>query len=137
MTRRRAATRWYAKRAASGRASRGGALVEVVVFLPVLMLALLAGLQLLFVATSDLSAQNAARAGARAASKGQDGRSAALESVAGWLRPDTSVRVTGDTDAVVVSVTVEAPRLFPGLPRRTLVRDHEAVMPREKTTPWG
>jgi Flp pilus assembly protein TadG len=116
---------------------RGGALVEVVIFLPVLLLALLAGLQLAFVATSDLSAQNAARAGARAASKGQDGYGAAMESVAGWLRPRTSVRVSTDSDAATVEVTVEAPRLFPGLPRRTLVRSHEAVLPTERTAPWG
>ncbi len=119
-----------------GTRDRGSALIEVVIFLPVLLMSLLAGIQLFFVAASDLSAQNAARAGARAASKGSNGEGAAYDSVAGFLRGRTEVWVINDSDGVTVRVTVQVPRVFPALPSSVLVRGHKAVMPLEDSE-WG
>jgi hypothetical protein len=110
---------------------RGSGLVEVIIGLPLLVLAVLSGFQLFFVAASDASARNAARAGARAASLHGDGAAAATEALAVWLRPSAGVTVNTADDAARVRVEVHAPQVLPLMPAEILSRSFVAVMPVE------
>jgi hypothetical protein len=90
----------------------GQAAVELVAALPALALALLVAAQFAIAGYTLWSAAIAARAGARAAYVGGDGKHAARASLPPALRRAASVR-----DRNGVAVRVPAPSLMPGLPR--------------------
>jgi hypothetical protein len=101
-----------------------------VIGLPLLIVALLGGLQLLLTAVVAVGAQNAARTGARAASLGEDGRVAAEVALDERIRPRAVVTSTTTPDAVRVSVRVATPRLLPLVPDGLLTLTRSASMPR-------
>lgn len=91
------------------RRERGVAAVEFVALLPLLLLSAAFAWQLLLLAASANAAENAARTGSRAATRGGDGAAEALEALPGWLRDGADI---GGGNRMRVSV--EAPLLFPG-----------------------
>lgn len=114
-----------------GADERGSALIEFMIGIPLLLLAVASGFQLFLVATSDASAKNAARAGARAASLQGDGVAVASDSLAVWLRPSADITAGVGGGAAEVRVEVRAPRVLPMMPAEVLSRSHLAVMPTE------
>ena len=92
-------------------APRGQASVELLAGVPALVLAGLVALQLLAAGYALWTAGVAARAGARAAYVGGDGKRAARASLPAVLRAAATVR---DRDGL--AVRVRAPSLLPGLP---------------------
>jgi hypothetical protein len=105
---------------------RGSASIEVLGFLPWLLLILMAGMQLFAVAFAAGSAADAARAGARAASKGRpDAQIVAVRALSPRLRDDASVRVFGTS----ASVTVRVPLFVPGLSSSRVTLTRSAHMP--------
>jgi len=86
--------------------------VELVAALPALAVALLVAAQLALAGYAFWSAGIAARAGARAAYVGGDGKRAARASLPSRLRSGASIRAGNE-----VAVRVRAPSLVPGLPR--------------------
>jgi TadE-like protein len=92
---------------------RGSASAELLWTLPFLMVCLLVALQLFFAASTAVSANNAARAGARASSLGGDGQAAARQALVPWLRGSARIAAGGGA----ASVTVQMPLLLPkGVP---------------------
>ncbi len=93
------------------RGQRGSASVELLGYMPILMLLLVAGIQLFLGAFTAASAENAARAGARAASKGGLGEFAAMRALQPGLRREASTRQDGERFEVSVRVPVVLPPL--------------------------
>jgi len=88
----------------------GQASAELVMVVPLTLLAALAVGQLAVAGWALASAGEAARAGARAAHTGADAAAAARRAVPGALTP-----AEVDVDGAEVRVTVDAPALLPGL----------------------
>lgn len=115
-----------AARTASRHGQHGSASIELLGFLPWLLLILMAGMQLFAVAFAAGSATDAARAGARAASKGRpDAQIVAVQALSPRLRDDSSVRVFGTS----ASVTVRVPLFVPGLSSSRVTLTRSAHMP--------
>src|SRR4051794_1380382 len=91
---------------------RGQASVELVAVIPALILVLALAVQAALAGWTLWSAQNAARAGARAAAVSGDAEGAARSALPGRLQ--RSAEVTSDG---AVRVTVGVPRAASGLPR--------------------
>jgi hypothetical protein len=104
---------------------RGSASTELLGILPFLLLAALAAWQILLVAFTVTSAENAARAGSRAATRGQDGEEAALEALSSWLRDDADASLSGTR----ATVRIEVPILLPGLSNRDISVSRSAELP--------
>jgi hypothetical protein len=105
---------------------RGSASLELLGFLPWLLLILAGGIQLFAVAFAAGSAADAARAGARAASKGNPAAHAvAVNALSPRLRDDSTVRVFGTS----ASVTVRVPLFIPGLSSNRVTVTRSAHMP--------
>lgn len=113
------------------RGDRGSSSLELAAGLPLLLVALLAVVQLLLCAVGGVAAQNAARTGARTATLGQDGNTAALRSLNDGLRDDAQVRVVRTPVASTAVVRVRVPKVLP------LVPDRVATMTRSATIPQG
>jgi hypothetical protein len=90
----------------------GQASVELVAILPALVLVVLLVAQFAITGYALWTAGTAARAGARAAYVGGDGRRAARHSLPAVLRRDATIRARDG-----LAVGVRAPSLVPGLPR--------------------
>jgi hypothetical protein len=90
---------------------RGSASAELLWTLPFLMVCLFVALQLFFAASTAVSANSAARAGARASSLGGNGQAAARAALVPWLRGSARIAAGGGA----ASVTVRMPLLL--LPR--------------------
>jgi pilus assembly protein CpaE len=90
----------------------GQASVELVAILPALVLVVLLAAQFAITGYALWTAGGAARAGARAAYVGGDGRRAARQSLPAVLRRDATIRARDG-----LAVGVRAPSLIPGLPR--------------------
>jgi hypothetical protein len=99
----------------AGHREEGTASVELIAVVPLLLLAILVAAQLGLAGHSLWSAGVAARAGARAALVGGDGRAAAWSALPPSLRSGARVEDSG-----TVSVRVPVPRLLPGMPRLTV-----------------
>jgi hypothetical protein len=102
--------------ASSVRGEGGTASVEMVAALPFLLLAVLAAAQLGLAGQALWSAGIAARAGARAALVGGEAGAAARRALPPPMREEAEVS-GGDG----VSVRVVIPRVFPAMPRFTVV----------------
>jgi Tfp pilus assembly protein PilW len=110
------------------RGQRGSASVELLGYMPILMLLLVAGVQLFIGAFTAASAENAARAGARAASKGRpDAELVAVQTLSPGLRGEASTRLLGERFEVTVRVPVVLPPL----------RSHAPTVTRSATMPFG
>jgi hypothetical protein len=91
----------------------GQASAELVAVLPVLLIAALVAAQVIAAGWSLWSAATAARAGARAAAVGADAEEVAGDALPGGLEDGSEVE---ERDGGEISVSVEVPRLVPGLP---------------------
>ncbi|OIJ65172.1 TadE/TadG family type IV pilus assembly protein [Streptomyces mangrovisoli] len=113
---------------APGRAhrDRGQVAIEYLGFVPILLLVALAGIQLGAVAYAAQQAGTAARAGARAASLGQDAQQACAAAVSSTMQVTCAAGAGADT--VTVTATVHIPTVVWNLgdARRTatMPRDH-------------
>lgn len=96
------------------RPERGVASVEFITTLPILILAAAFAWQILLMASAVTAAENAARTGSRAATRGGNGAAAAMEALPPWLRDDARIG-GGSLFSTRVSVSVQAPLLFPAL----------------------
>jgi len=99
----------------AGHREEGTASIELIAAVPFLLLAVLVAAQLGLAGQALWSAGVAARAGARAALVGGDGRAAARGALPPSLRSGARVASSG-----TVSVRVSVPRLLPGMPRLTV-----------------
>ena len=108
---------------------RGAALLEVLTVLPLTLAVVLVCVQLVLGAVCAVSAQNAARTGARAATLGQDGRSAALEALGPRLRSRSTASVVRTPGRVVAVVSLRVPRVIPFLPTSLLDLSRRAILP--------
>jgi ABC-type amino acid transport system permease subunit len=107
---------------------RGSASLELLGYLPILGLLLLAGLQLFVAAFTAASAADAARAGARAASKGRfDATNVAMQALSPGLRRDATAVPQGERFVVSVRVPVVLPPL----------NSHRPTITRSATMPFG
>lgn len=91
------------------RRERGSASVELMGMMPLLLLAAFAGWQILLVAFTATSAENAARTASRAESRGEGGEQAGREAVSTWLRDGTTVEVDGTKATVRIRVPIVVP----------------------------
>jgi pilus assembly protein CpaE len=110
-----------------GRRSAGQASIELIGMLPLLLLAALAGWQLLLGAFTATSAQDAARTASRAASLGQDPAAAAQRAISSYLRSGTTATI--DSNGETVTVRVKVPIVFPGLTSNSFVMSRHAQLP--------
>jgi hypothetical protein len=94
-----------------GGGEEGTASVELVAVLPFLLIAVLAAAQIALVGQALWAAAVAARSGARASAVGRDARAAARRSLPADLRGGADI----EKDEAV-TVRVDVPRLFPGVP---------------------
>jgi hypothetical protein len=108
------------------RGQRGSASVELLGYMPILMLLLVAAVQLFLGAFTAASAENAARAGARAASKGGPGDLVAMQALQPGLRREADAHQAGETMVVSVRVPVVLPPL----------RGHAPTITRRATMPF-
>ena len=92
-------------------AERGQASAELVAVIPLVAAALLAVAQLVVAGYALWSAEDAARAAARAAHVGGDAEAAARSALPGWLEEGARIEGRGP-----VEVELEAPALIPGAP---------------------
>ncbi|MFF7971903.1 TadE/TadG family type IV pilus assembly protein [Streptomyces sp. NPDC007905] len=90
----------------------GQVAIEYLGFIPVLLIVGLAGIQIGAVAYAAEQAGTAARAGARAASLGQNAQQACAQAVSGGLTVRCDQAPGGDS--VTVIATVDIPRIVPG-----------------------
>jgi hypothetical protein len=105
---------------------RGSASLELLGYLPILLLLLLAGIQLFLAASTAASAADAARAGARAASKGNPGATGvAINALSPGLRDRASAVPQGERFVVTVDVPVVLPPL-----------QHRVTLTRSATMPF-
>jgi ABC-type amino acid transport system permease subunit len=108
------------------RGQRGSASLELLGYLPILLLLLLAGIQLFLAAFTAASAADAARTGARAASKGRpDAQAQAIGALSPGLRDRASTRLLGER----FEVTVRIPVVLPPLSSDRLTLTRSATMP--------
>lgn len=105
----------------------GVASLELITTLPVLVVAAAFAWQILLMAGAVTAAENAARTGSRAETRGGSGQSAALDALPPWLRDDAQITGGGTR----ISVSVRAPLLFPALnlPAPRLTRTAELPPP--------
>jgi hypothetical protein len=108
-----------------GRDERGQATIEFMGMLFYIFLAGLAAWQILLVAMTVTSAENAARAASRANSRMTDGEEAGMGAMPEWLRDDTSVSMSGER----ATVTVRVPILVPGVSAEDLTISKSAQFP--------
>lgn len=103
----------------------GQASVELVGFLPLMLLVVTLVFQVLYIAASVSSAENAARSAARASTLGSDPHAAAHDSVSGWLRSGVHThRRPGRYE-----VEIEIPIIFPGLSSALFTVTRDASFP--------
>ena len=105
--------------------TRGSASIELIGMLPYLLLAALFAWQVLLSAFTAVSVENAARNGSRVAGRGGDGRQAAVDSLAPFLRSGADVRVDGET----TTVTARLPIVFPAVTNDDLTITRDARLP--------
>lgn len=106
---------------------RGAAAVEFIGVVPAIILAAVIALQLGIVGWSVVSAADAARAGARAASVNVDPQLAAERALPGRLAEDAEMRGSHGGGGFRYTVSVRIPSIVPGI---TLPRvDRSADMP--------
>ena len=100
--------------------------LELLGYLPYVLLVAVVAFQLAAIGGAATAAENAARAGSRAAGTGGDARTGAVEAVDPGLRDRTTVSVSGETVTVSIAVPVVVPLI--DLDATTVTRD--ATLPR-------
>jgi hypothetical protein len=95
----------------TGHRERGTASVELIAVVPFLLLAVAVAAQIALAGQALWSASVAARAGARAALVGRDGRAAARRALPPSLRAGARIDAAGP-----VAVKLRVPRVLPWLP---------------------
>ena len=105
--------------------ARGSASTELLGFLPLLLIAMLAAWQLLLVAFTAVAAENAARTASRVEARGGQGEVAALRSLPSWL----SDGATATMDGTKATVGVEVPIIFPGFTTDVIDVERTAELP--------
>ena len=90
---------------------RGSASLEIIGMLPYLLMAALFAWQVLVAGYVAVNTQNAARNGSRVEGRGGDGRAAALEGLAPFLRANASARVDGEETIVTVKIPIVLPQI--------------------------
>jgi hypothetical protein len=98
----------------------GSSAMELLGIFPLMLMAALAGWQILLAAACVTSAENAARAASRASSE-----STGWNALPSWMHEGSSVNLSGETATVVVRV----PIVFPGLTHDSIKVTRSAVMP--------
>lgn len=107
------------------RGAGGSASIELIGMLPYLLLAALFAWQVLLSAFTAVNVENAARNGSRVAGRGGDGRRAAVDSLAPFLRSGADVSLDGET----TTVTARLPIVFPALTNDDLTITRDARLP--------
>lgn len=136
-----AGPRRRATRCCCGPADSGVAAIEYLGLVGFLILAALAGWQLLLAAAVTNAAENAARAGSRAAGMGDAAEPAALDAMDSWLRPIAAVErgpnPACDDDqpdgGTKVVVCIKVPVFLPALTVDSLEVRRFAWLPRTPT----
>jgi hypothetical protein len=120
-----------ARRARRLRRQRGSASAELLWTLPFIMVCLLVALQLFFAVGTAVSAERAARAGARASSLGGSGEVAARQALLPWLRGSARITAGGGYANVSVRIPLLLPREVPYVFRDRVPREvsRSAEMP--------
>ncbi|MYW21876.1 pilus assembly protein [Streptomyces sp. SID2955] len=111
---------------AHARRDAGQVAIEYLGFIPVLLIVAMAGIQIGAVAYAAEQAGTAARAGARAASLGQDPGAACAQAVSGALTVSCG-EDGGGADSVTVTARVTIPRIIWNFGEAT----RSATMPRD------
>lgn len=106
---------------------RGTASLEFVGMVPLLTLAALFAWQLLLFAFTVTAAENAARAGSRAASRGDEAVETALGALPTWLQEDARAQADGTR----VTVTIEVPLVMPNVSTDLVTMSRSAELPEE------
>ncbi|MEU3427021.1 TadE/TadG family type IV pilus assembly protein [Streptomyces gardneri] len=113
---------------------RGQVAIEYLGFLPILLIAGLAGLQLGIAAYAAQQAGTAARAAARAATTDEenapDCATAGRAAVSGWVDPEITGCEPGD-EAAVITVRVEIPSVVPFWDFAPIVKTATMPMPQQ------
>ena len=107
------------------RREAGAASIELIGFLPWLILAALFAWQVLLSAYTAVNAENAARNGSRVEGRGGNGAAAAMGSLAPWLQDNATATVEGER----ASVTVMIPIIFPSITNDELTVTRTAELP--------
>jgi hypothetical protein len=113
------------RRAAETSRSRGSASIELIGMLPYLLLAALFAWQVLLSAFTAVNVENAARNGSRVEGRGGDGRQAAIDSLAPFLRSGADIEVDGE----ITTVTARLPIVLPALTNDELTITRDARLP--------
>jgi hypothetical protein len=103
----------------------GSTSVELMGILPILLLGALAAWQILLVAMTVTSAENAARTASRAHATQGNAEGAGIRAMPQWLRDGARVQMSGDKATVVV----EVPIIFPGLRAGEMTVSRSAELP--------
>ena len=106
----------------------GQASLELLGMVPVMLMVMGVVFQLLTIGYSITQAENAARAGARAEARGDSASAAVTSATHTWLSPQTSGG--GGADATV-TVQVDVPLMFPGVPLNVTTITRTATFPRQ------
>lgn len=109
------------------RDERGTAAIELVGMVPILVLITILCVQAFLVAATFSSAQKAARDAARAATLGQDARSAADDALPGWASLKSVERY--GCEGYCYRVEVRVPLVVPGLVNDRVTLEREAELP--------
>jgi Flp pilus assembly protein TadG len=115
--------RWLKRRI---RDDRGVSMLEFAGYLPILLVIGMAAIQLGLIGYGINQAGTGARAAARVASQGGDGRAAGQAAVSGWLNPNVPP-LAQDTDVTTATVQVTVPGVIPLFGPYTVTR--HATMP--------
>ena len=114
------------------RSDAGSMAIEMVAYVPALVIAGLVASQLFLAALTATQASVAIRDAARARSLGQDPDAAARHSMTAFLRP--GLQPVGMEGSGGVSVDVRIPLLLPGITIEQLTVHRTAVMPDTSST---
>jgi hypothetical protein len=107
------------------RSERGSVSLETIGMLPYLLMAALFAWQVLVAGYIAVNTENAARNGSRVEGRGGDGRSAAIESLAPFVRGNATARVDGER----ATVTVEIPIVLPQITSENFAITRTATLP--------
>jgi pilus assembly protein CpaE len=127
-----------ARRSRRWRGEDGQATVEFAAMLPYLLFAAILAWQVLLTTSAVNAAENAARAGSRAAGLGLDAEEHAIDALPGWLRPDARAErgpgpgCSDDNPPITstrVVVCAPVPILFPGFDVGTFAFRRDAEFP--------
>ena len=104
---------------------RGSASLETIGMLPYLLMAALLAWQVLVAGYIAVNTENAARNGSRVEGRGGNGRAAAIDSLAPFVRDHATASVDGES----ATVTVEIPIVLPQITSENFAITRTATLP--------